>query len=94
MSNIFAKLRIYAGKYQVTNRRNFTAEEIAEVSLAIVVPSQYGNSVEFNRKSGGKSFIPLSRDSTLSVGDIVDMDKAVILTLEKDGSDSILRVEI
>ena len=42
---------------------------------------------------GGQTFIPLSSDSTLTVGDIVDLSKAKLLTLEKDGESDILRVK-
>lgn len=94
MSNIFASLKIYAGKYHEVDRQKFTAEEIAEITFAVVVPSEFGCSVEFHRKDGGKSYIPLSKFATLSVGDIVDMSKADIVYLEKDGSDPIIRIEL
>lgn len=94
MSNIFSNLRVYAGKWSVKNSRKFTDEEVAAVKSAHVVPSQYGNSVCFMLARGGQSFIPLSQNSTLSVGDNVDVSKATLLTLEKDGEADIMRVEI
>ena len=51
--NIFSNLRVYAGKWSVKETRNFTADEISQVSQAVVVPSQYGNSVQFTMVSGG-----------------------------------------
>lgn len=91
--NIFSQLQVYAGKWNLKASRNFEREEILAVSEAEVVPSQYGNSVCFHMVSGGKTFIPLSSDSNLTVGDTVDLSKAKLLTLEKDGESDILRVK-
>lgn len=91
--NIFSSLVVYAGKWNLKASRNFEREEILAVSEAEVVPSQYGNSVCFHMVSGGKTFIPLSSDSNLTVGDTVDLSKAKLLTLEKDGESDILRVK-
>ena len=91
--NIFSKIRQYAGKWQLKDSRNFTDEEIAAVERTEVVASQYGNSVCFFMKEGGMSFIPLSKESSLGVGESVDMSTAKLLTLSKSGEDDILRVE-
>lgn len=92
--NIFAALKVYAGKWEVTESRAFTKEEKAAVSQAIVVPSQYGHSVQFTMTGGGLTYIPLSQDSTLNIGEEVDLDKAVLLTLSKAGESDIYRVDI
>lgn len=106
MLNIFASLKVYAGKWTpktnmvdenghpVPNPRSLSAEEIATIASAIVVPSQYGNSVQFSRVDGGMSFIPLDKESTLGIGDTVDVTKAKLLTLCKQGEDDIVRVVI
>ena len=106
MLNIFASLKVYAGKWApkqgmvdenghpVPNPRNLSAEEIATISSAIIVPSQYGNSVQFSRVDGGMSFIPLDKESTLGIGDTVDVTKAKLLTLCKQGEEDIVRVVI
>lgn len=91
--NIFSKLQVYAGKWNLKASRSFEAEEIAAVSKAEVVDSQYGNSVCFFMKAGGKTYIPLSNDSTLTVGDSVDLSKILLLTLEKEGEADIIRVK-
>ena len=91
--NIFSALRVYAGKWSIKTSRNFTEEERASVSSAVVVPSQYGNSVCFMLVNGGQSFIPLSSTSALGVGDKVDLSTAKLLTLEKSGEADIYRVE-
>ena len=75
-------------------RRNFDAEEIAAVRKAEVVSSQYGSSVCFFMKSGGQTYIPLSNQSSLAVGDDVDLSKAKLLTLHRDGDGNIMRVDI
>lgn len=92
--NIFSTLRVYAGKWMVKAKRSFTQEEVEAVDKAYVVPSDYGNSVCFLMKAGGKTFIPLSNTSTLGVGDSVDVSKATLVTLEKSGEADIIRVEI
>lgn len=94
--NIFSSLRSYAGKWSVKDSRNFTAEEIGEVSAATVIASKegYGNSVCFLMKSGVQHFIPLSNNSTLGVGDSVDLGRAKLLTLQRAGEADILRVSI
>ena len=92
--NIFQGLQVYGGSWNVVNSRNFDAEEIAAVSKAEVVASEYGNSVCFFMKGGGQTYIPLSRDSSLGVGDSVDLTKAKVLQLHRDGSDDITRIEI
>lgn len=104
--NIFASLKVYAGKWTpkqnmvdeeghpVSNPRSLSTEEINTIAYAIVVPSQYGNSVQFTRVGGGMQFIPLDQESTLGIGDTVDVTKIKLLTLCKQGEDDIVRVVI
>ena len=91
--NIFANLQKYATRYAVKNTREFNATELAQVVSAKVVQSAYGMSVCFLMKEGGQTYVPVSRDSVCQVGDTVDLTKAKILTLEKDG-ETIDRIEI
>lgn len=92
--NIFSNLRVYAGKWSVKETRNFTADEIAQVSQAVVVPSQYGNSVQFTMKSGGLTYIQLDQNSDCAIGEVIDLTKAKLTTLEKSGEADIYRVTI
>ena len=92
--NIFAGLQVYAGKWNVVDSRSFNDEEKALISRAEVVASEYGNSVCFFMKSGGQTYIPLSNQSTLGIGEEVDLGAAKLLTLHRDGSADITRVEI
>ena len=91
--NIFTSLLVYAGKWNLKSARSFEKEEISAVSKAEVVSSQYGNSVCFHMVGGGQTFIPLSNDSSLSIGETIDLSKAQLLTLGKDGESDILRVK-
>ena len=90
--NIFSSLRVYPGKWQVKNTRSFSQEEIDAVDSARVVDSQYGLSVCFMMKSGGTTFIPLDQNSSKSTGDEVDLSKASLLTLGREGEADIYRV--
>jgi hypothetical protein len=91
--NIFSSLRVYAGKWMLKASRAFTAEEQAAVKSATVVASQYGNSVCFMMVGGGQTFIPLSQNSSKTVGESIDLSTAKLLTLGKDGEADIFRVE-
>ena len=93
--NIFESLKKYANQFVVANRRKFSKEEQDCVDHAEVKLSQYGMSVCFYMKSGCQTYIPLSRDSVAAEGDKVDLTKAELLTLKKEGSDETIdRVEI
>ena len=91
--NIFSALKVYAGKWNVKETRDFTQEEINEIDTASVVDSQYGMSVCFFMKSGGQTYIPLSNDSNKSVGDTIDLKTAKLLTLGRQGESDIFRVK-
>ena len=92
--NVFDSIPVYAGKWQVSQSRKFTAEEIALISSAVVVNSEYGKSVCFFLNSGGQSYIPLSTNSSKNVGDSVNVAECSLLTLSKKGEADINRVEI
>ena len=91
--NLFDNLRTFAGKWGVKNTRSFTDDEKSSVKNAVIVDSQYGHSVCFFMKAGGQKYVPLSTESTLKLGDTVNMDTAKLVTLSKDGEADILRVE-
>lgn len=91
--NIFQNLRVYADKWNLTDSRDFSDEEKAMISSAVVVASQFGNSVCFFLNGGGQTFIPLSTDSTVGVGESVDLNKAKLLTLSRKGDADIQRVQ-
>ena len=91
--SIFDNLRVYAAKWAKTASREFKAEEIAAINKAVVVESDYGNSVCFFMKSGGRTYLPLSTESAYKLGDEVDLTSAKLITLSKSGEADINRVE-
>ena len=91
--NIFKALKVYAGKWQVSNKRAFSDEEVNAVDTAKVVTSQYGLSVCFMMKGGGMTYIPLDQNSSLSEGDVINLKSAELITLHRDGDDDIYRVK-
>ena len=91
--NIFNSLRIYAGKWEVKETRYLTDEEKAVISQAVVVPSQFGSSVQFTMTAGGMTFIPLDQNSQLGTGELIDLSKAKLVTLGKSGEADIYRVQ-
>lgn len=94
MENVFSGLSLYgSGSWSVIGSRSFSADEVAAVRSAVVVNGEYGKSVCFYMNAGGQTYIPLSNNSTLSAGDSVDVSKATLLTLHKEGESDILRVE-
>lgn len=91
--NIFSAIHVYPGAWQETNSRSFSEEELASIESAKVVDSQYGNSVCFTMKSGGKAYIPLSNTCSKAVGEEVDVKSAKLLTLSREGDADIYRVD-
>ena len=78
--------------WTVKETRPFNAEEINMVKRAEVVASQYGNSVCFFMQTGGQTYIPLSKQSKLTVGDELDIRTAKLITLCCKGKKDIVRV--
>lgn len=91
--NIFENVKIYPDKWEVTDVRNFTVEEIAAVASAEVVQGDFGLSVCFTMINGGKAYIGLDGNSSYSIGDKVDVKSAQLLTLSKKGEGDIQRVK-
>lgn len=92
--NIFSALRVYAGKWSEKAIRPFSAEEVTAVEKAVVVESQYGFSVCFYMKTGGQTYVPLDQNSSLSIGDVVNLTEAQLVTLQKPGEQDIYRVRV
>ena len=79
-------------RWRIKKTRPFSPDEIAAVAKAEVVASQYGKSVCFFMNGGGQTYIPLFYDSSLTVGDSVDLKTAKLVTLCREGKDDIYRV--
>lgn len=71
----------------------FTAEDAALVESAIIVSGDYGLSCKVKRKDKYVSFIPLSRDSRMSQGEVVDLSECKLICLERRGEEPIWRLE-
>lgn len=97
IENIFNSLQVYGGKWEKTDERAFTKEELAAVEKAEVTDSQYGLSVcmMLAGRPGQQSFIPLSNQCSkqLAVGDEIDLAEAKLISLSRPG-ETIYRVEI
>jgi len=89
-------LRIYRGKWNVKSIDDFTQSDIASVSSATVVASEFGNSVCLMLHAGGMKFLPVSTDSRkgVKVGDSVDLSKCQRITLGREGDADIYRIRI
>lgn len=90
--NLFSNRKIYGGKWSVKSSRKFTEEEKSLVLKAQVVDSQYGSSCCFLMKNGTSVYIPMASDAVSSVGDVINLDTADIVTLEKPGEANIERI--
>ena len=90
--NLFSGLRVYGGKWAEKASRKFTQDELALVTKAQVVESQYGNSCCFFMANGTTMYVPMSTDSKSGVGDIINLNEAEIVTLEKVGEKDIQRI--
>ena len=78
--------------WRVKGVRSFNLEERLAVNRAEVVASQYGNSVCFFMNDGGQSYIPLDKNSELTIGDELDMNTAKVITLCCKEKNDIVRV--
>lgn len=90
--NLFSNLKVYGGKWAEKSSRRFSQEELALVTKAQVVESQYGNSCCFFMTNGTTMYVPMSNDAKSEVGDIIDLKEAEIVTLERNGGVDIQRI--
>lgn len=89
--NIFENVKIYAGWTEV-NSREFSEAEISAVKSASVTRGDYGLSVCFVFVAGGKGYIPLSPESKLVEGEVVDLKNLRAVELSKPGEKNIIRL--
>lgn len=96
MSAIFNNLRVYRGKWEVSETTALDEQDQALFTNAKVVNSEYGKSVCFFMKQGGTTYIPISRDTEVNpeLGDSVDLKKVEIQTLSRQGDEDIYRAVI
>lgn len=94
MSSIFKSFKTYAESWKVVDVTKFEEDDVQEISQAEVIESEFGYSVCFTLRSGGKKYIPLEKESPAGLGDIIDVRKATIITLAKQGRENIHRIRI
>lgn len=92
--SIFSKLSIDRRKWSEKSRRAFTQEEINDVNYATIVEGNFGNNACFFMKAGGCHYIPLDQNSTLGIGENIDLNKAELVIYCKQGEADIMRVYI
>lgn len=96
MSNIFAGVTKYAGKWEVVKVEKLDAEDIAELeSTAVIVKSTWGKSLEFTTKlQHYKMYIPAEPEVTLPIGSRVAITDIEIVALRKEGEKDIQRCRV
>ena len=67
------------------HRRLFSKKELEAVNRAKVVQGQYTKLVCFYMNDGCQKYIPLCKQSPLSIGDEVDLNKAKLIELSGEG---------
>ena len=92
---ILNALRLYRGKWQVKSIYQFDAADAADVKSAVVVPSEFGQSVCMTLHSGGTKYMPLSNTSrAVANGENIDVKNTNVVTLGREGDDDIYRIEV
>ena len=81
-----------ANGWGIKSFRTFNANEIDYVKSNEVVASKYGKSVCFCLYSGESKYIPLSEYSLLNIGDTLDLQNAILITLRREGYDDVYQV--
>lgn len=96
MSNIFAGLTKYAGKWEVVKVEKLDAEDIAELeAMATVVKSTWGKSFVFVTKiTHYQMFIPADTEVELPIGSKVPITDIEIAVLHKEGEKDIQRARV
>lgn len=96
MSNIFAGVTKYAGKWEVVKHEKLDAEDIAELEpTATIVKSTWGKSFVFVTKiTHYQMFIPADTEVDLPIGSKVPITDIEIVILHKEGEKDIQRVRV
>ena len=90
--SFFAGKKSYGEGWSVKSEVAFPKEDAALVKSAEVVQSEYGLSVCFHMHKGNCYFTPVSNTVTTAVGEVVDLAKARVITLQREGSADIERI--
>lgn len=103
MANWLQDLRLFGGKWEVTEEQKVPKEVLKELKSARVVMSpgchndeyDFDGSlqIEITLKNGRVGYWPLSTESELEEGDSVDIKTIKQLTLSRAGEDDIYRYD-
>ena len=92
---IFDDIRIYdESVWTPKATHHFDEKEKSAVDRAEIRQGEFGLSVCFFMKQGGRGYIPLDNQSTASVGDMVNLDKCHVVILENKEGHTIKRVHL
>ena len=91
---LFNDIKVYAGKWSVVKESPLSAEDAAMIASGVVVDSKFGLSVCFTMKAGGKTYFPVTSDSEVGAGSIVDINNVSIVELAKSGENNIIRLKV
>lgn len=79
---------IYNGKWSEVKREKVSNAEIAMIENNVVTSSEYGLSLCCFLKGGGCTYMKLSRDSKLGIGESMNLEEARIITLARPGNET------
>lgn len=91
--SLFSNVKIYAGGWSIKSKDKLGESEFNSIKNAVTVSSEYGVSACFFLKKGGQFYVPMSKDSNVGIGEVLDLNKITVLTLEKDGEADIQRID-
>lgn len=83
--SIFGNVKIYAEEWAETSVNALEQADKDILREVVTTESEYGISACFFLKKGGRFYIPMDRDSKVGIGEVLDMDKIKVKTLERSG---------
>ena len=91
---LFSNKQVYADKWSVKSVAPMSADDAALFNKAIVVPSEFGMSVEFHMVSGGKCYIPVDTECVVQIGEELNPMSLEVVILERLGDEDIERIRV
>ena len=92
LHNIIKSLPNYSGTFKIKEVRPFAEDEIKKVWSATVVVEKDVNKLRLLLWNSIEVFIEMQEGSTAKEGDVVDLKKAVLIILEREGDEDRVRV--
>ena len=95
MSNIFANLKAYKGKFSLKETKTFDADDLIGLECEVVV-GDYDTSIKFSYTSGPNEgvsyYVELDSQSQLTVGEIPDPAELIFNIYGRNGDEDIMKV--